>query len=337
MIRRVGSIAFVALALFALTGCQNSGFTLGAHGDRPQWYKGNTHTHTLNSDGDTSPDEVVRWYRTRAYDFLVLSDHNTLTDVTALRALYGQDPAFLLIPGEEVTDAFSGKPIHVNGYDVDSVVPPQGGTSVVDVIQRDVDAIRTAGGVPSLNHPNFFYAVTADEIRQVERMRLFEIYNGHPLVNNNGSATVPGLEAAWDQILSSGVLLYGIAVDDAHVFTKPGDMTVAGPGRGWVAVRAARLSADSILAAMERGDFYASTGIELVTYAVSAAAMTIVVRSDASRIVRVEFIGRNGVLLERVDGARATYRFRGDEGYVRARVVGSDGTRAWTQPERFAP
>ena len=168
-------------------------------------------------------------------------------------------------------------------------------------------------------------------------MRLFEIYNGHPLVNNNGSATVPGLEAAWDQILSSGVLLYGIAVDDAHVFTKPGDMTVAGPGRGWVAVRAARLSADSILAAMERGDFYASTGIELVTYAVSAAAMTIVVRSDASRIVRVEFIGRNGVLLERVDGAKATYRFRGDEGYVRARVVGSDGTRAWTQPERFAP
>ena len=215
MIRRVGSIAFVALALFALTGCQNSGFTLGARGDRPHWYKGNTHTHTLNSDGDTSPDEVVRWYRTRAYDFLVLSDHNTLTDVTALSALYGQDPAFLLIPGEEVTDAFSGKPIHVNGYDVDSVVAPQGGTSVVDVIQRDVDAIRSAGGVPSLNHPNFFYAVTADEIRQVERMRLFEIYNGHPLVNNNGSATVPGLEAAWDQILSSGVLLY------AYVRTQP--------------------------------------------------------------------------------------------------------------------
>ena len=28
-----------------------------------RWYKGNTHTHTLNSDGDSTPDEVVRWYR----------------------------------------------------------------------------------------------------------------------------------------------------------------------------------------------------------------------------------------------------------------------------------
>jgi hypothetical protein len=28
-----------------------------------RWYKGNTHTHTLNSDGDSTPDDVVRWYR----------------------------------------------------------------------------------------------------------------------------------------------------------------------------------------------------------------------------------------------------------------------------------
>ena len=25
-----------------------------------RWYKGNTHTHTLNSDGDSTPDDVVR-------------------------------------------------------------------------------------------------------------------------------------------------------------------------------------------------------------------------------------------------------------------------------------
>ncbi|MEZ5285927.1 MAG: hypothetical protein R2712_14190 [Vicinamibacterales bacterium] len=26
-----------------------------------RWFKGNLHTHTLNSDGDSTPDEVVRW------------------------------------------------------------------------------------------------------------------------------------------------------------------------------------------------------------------------------------------------------------------------------------
>ena len=29
----------------------------------PQWYKGNIHTHTTESDGDDKPENVVRWYR----------------------------------------------------------------------------------------------------------------------------------------------------------------------------------------------------------------------------------------------------------------------------------
>ncbi len=337
MTRTGRSLALAMAALVTIGACQGGRFGIGTSGARARWYKGNTHTHTLNSDGDTSPDDVVEWYRSRGYDFLILTDHNKLTTVSALSALYGQDPDFLLIPGEEVTDRFADKPIHVNGYAVDSVVAPQGGNSIVDVIQRDVDAIRAANGVPSINHPNFGWAITAEELRQVQRTRLFEIFNGHPLVNNNGSATVPGLEAAWDQILSSGLLLYGLAVDDAHTFTKPGDPTVAGPGRGWVIVRASVRTADSLLAAMERGDFYSSTGIELRAYDVSADAMTIRVRPATGRTTQVEFIGRNGALLERVNGPDATYTFRGNEGYVRARVVGSDGARAWTQPERFAP
>ena len=52
-----------------------------AAGSAGRWFKGNTHTHTLNSDGDSTPDEVVRWYRDHSYHFLVLTDHNFLTDV----------------------------------------------------------------------------------------------------------------------------------------------------------------------------------------------------------------------------------------------------------------
>jgi hypothetical protein len=33
----------------------------GAQQSAPRWYRGNTHTHTLNTDGDSPPDEVVRW------------------------------------------------------------------------------------------------------------------------------------------------------------------------------------------------------------------------------------------------------------------------------------
>lgn len=327
--RRTSTLAVVALVSAALS------LTLGAvmpQVPAARWYKGNTHTHTLNSDGDSTPDEVVSWYRSHGYQFLVLTDHNFLTGVEALNALHGADEKFLVVRGEEVTDRFDAKPLHVNGLNVAQRVEPQGGTSVVDVLQRNVDAIRGANGVPHINHPNFGWAVTADELRQVENNRLFEVFNGHPQVNNLGGGGVPGLEAAWDAILTSGKLLYGIAVDDAHTFKQPGNPAVAGPGRGWVMVRADRLDATSLLGAMERGDFYATTGVTLADYQVTAASMTLKVAATTFAKYRIQFIGRGGRLLREVAEPSATYTFTGDEGYVRARVLESNGLVAWGQP-----
>ena len=42
-----------------------------------RWFKGNTHTHTTESDGDSSPEYVARWYKEHGYDFLVLSGTTT--------------------------------------------------------------------------------------------------------------------------------------------------------------------------------------------------------------------------------------------------------------------
>lgn len=297
-----------------------------------RWYKGNTHSHTLNSDGDSSPDDVARWYREHGYHFLVLSDHNHLTSVDGLNALFGADERFLLIPGEEVTDRFGDKPIHVNGLAITRLVPPQGGTSVSDVIQRDVDAIRAANGVPHLNHPNFVWAATAADIKRIRNDRLFEIWNGHPQVNNDGGGDSPGLEEIWDDVLSSGKLLYGIAVDDAHHFKRPWDPSASKPGRGWVVVRAPRLAAPDVLQALERGDFYASTGVELADIVSTAQRVTITIKADASSKYRVRFIGKNGKVLSEVTTNPAVYDVRGDEGYVRAKVLESNGKAAWVQP-----
>lgn len=297
-----------------------------------RWYKGNTHTHTLNSDGDSHPDDVAKWYRSHGYHFLVLTDHNVLTSVEALNALHGLDERFLVIRGEEVTDRFGDDLVHVNGLGVSRLVEPQHGASTLDVIQRNVDAIRAADGVPHINHPNFRWSITPDELAQVRNNKLFEIYNGHPQVNNLGGGDAPGMEAAWDAILSQGVRLYGLAVDDAHHFKRPEDPSAARPGQGWVYVRASALSPDSILAAMERGDFYSSTGVELADYVVTDSTMTVTIRTTSWSRYRVQFIGRNGRLLQEADGSPATYRFRGDEGYVRARVIESNGLMAWTQP-----
>src|SRR5262245_7624878 len=90
--------------------------TLAAHVPRisaqnapaSRWFKGNLHTHTINSDGDSPPYEVMTWYKRHGYQFLVITDHNTLTDP----ALFDTNPTdnFLLIGGEEVTN---DKSVHV--------------------------------------------------------------------------------------------------------------------------------------------------------------------------------------------------------------------------------
>ena len=299
------------------------------------WYKGNTHTHTLNSDGDSTPDDVVRWYREHGYQFLVLTDHNFQTRVDGLNALHAADEQFLVVKGEEVTSTAGGKPVHVNSLDANRRVGSQSGaegSTVLDVLRRSVDAIRAASGVPHINHPNFRWALTTDDLRQVRNYKLLEIFNGHPEVNNLGGGGVPGLEEMWDRVLSTGTLVYGIAVDDAHVFKTPGDPNVSGPGRGWVVVRAAQLDARALLEAMERGDFYASTGVVLEDVAVTSAGLTVKVKPLASSKYRIQFIGRDGRVLSEVPDASATYTFTGGEGYVRAKVIESNGRFAWIQP-----
>ncbi len=301
-------------------------------GPEGQWYKGNLHTHTLNSDGDSTPDDVVRWYRERAYNFVTITDHNYFTSVDGLNAVHGADDKFLVVRGEEVTDRFGDKPIHVNGLDPARFITPPGGGSLVAMVQNMVDAIREARGVPSINHPNFGWAITADELGQVQRTRLFEVFNGHPTVNNLGGGGVPGLEETWDRILSSGKLLYGIAVDDAHVFKRPEDKTAPRPGTGWVHVRAPRLEARAIVEALERGDFYASTGVELSAVSATASSLSITIKTASSSKYRIQFIGRRGRVLSESVTSPAAYTFKGDEGYVRARVIESNGAQAWVQP-----
>lgn len=308
--------------------------SLVPQGSQPalQWFKGNTHAHTLQSDGDSTPEEVTRWYKDHGYHFLVLTDHNVLAAVDKLNAAFAEPGRFTVIKGEEVTSAFEGKAIHVNGLDTKETIGRQQGTSVAEILQKSVDAVRAQEGVPHINHPNFTWAMTAEQLGAVRNNKLFEIYNGHPLVNNFGGGGIQGAEAAWDTILSSGVLLYGIAVDDAHHFKDPGNPKLAGPGRGWIVVRAARLEARAILEALERGDFYASTGVELADYQVTGSTMTVSVKKEGDAKYRIQFIGKRGTILHEALDTPATYTIRGDEGYVRARVLESNGRVAWMQP-----
>jgi len=69
----------LSLSLAMIAAAQESAFDLRAGRDK-QWFKGNTHTHTLWSDGDAAPELATGWYYDRGYHFLCLSDHNVMND-----------------------------------------------------------------------------------------------------------------------------------------------------------------------------------------------------------------------------------------------------------------
>jgi hypothetical protein len=285
------------------------------------WLKGNLHTHTSESDGDSTPAVVAKWYAAHGYDFLVITDHDKITTL--------EDPPLLLIPGEEVTDRLPKRPLHVNAIGLTRVVKPAGGKSAVEILQRNIDAVREAGGLTLVNHPNFGWAFGAEELLQLKGATMLEVASSHPFVNDDGP---PSVESMWDRMLTAGKRVWAAAVDDMHHLARPLDEDSVRPGGAWVCVRAEKREPKAILAALERGDFYASTGPVIEEYTVGEKSLTVRITEKWGARYRVRFIGSGGKLLQETQGLAATYAIKGNEGYVRAKVIDSNGNAAWLQP-----
>ncbi|MFA9455061.1 MAG: CehA/McbA family metallohydrolase [Candidatus Aminicenantaceae bacterium] len=292
-----------------------------------QWYRGNLHTHTTHSDGDTQPEGVIQWYRDHGYDFLSITDHNFLLKVEDYSHL--QDEGFLLISGNEISDGYEGRSLHLLALGLhDETLKPVGGDGILSTLQNNVSAIRKAGALPVLAHPNFTWAFGAEELIGIEGCVLFEVLNAHPSVNNQGDDTRPGTEEMWDTALSAGKRIYGIGTDDTHKIATY-------PGKSWTMVRAPELSEPALLEALENGDFYVSTGVELDEYRVTGSAVRIRIREEREVSYRTSFIGEGGEILAESDSVKPKFKLSPGALYVRARIVDSNGKLALTQPVFF--
>ena len=410
----------LAAALFTLTAR-----TVAA--EELQWFKGNTHTHSLWSDGNDFPEMITDWYRTHGYQFLAISDHNILqakevwmsekavekrrlmigkTTLEKYRARFGdqwveeresdggkevrlkklaeyrplfEKPGeFLLIEAEEISAKFGKAPIHINALNPGEVMKPLEGTSVRDTLRKNLAAIREQEkrlGHPILahvNHPNFLWGLTAEDLAEAVEENYFEIFNGHPKINWPGDETRPGHELIWDIANTLRIdkfharPLFGFGTDDSHRYHGEDN----GPGRGWIMVRAAGLNTEAIIKALRAGDFYASTGVTLdeVTYTDNTLRLRIHAEPGVTYTTRILgtlegydatvreatppagdpqpkrllYSADVGKTLATITGDVVEYKLTGKELYVRASITSSkphphpsfDGhmQMAWTQP-----
>lgn len=280
-----------------------------------------------------------------------------LKPLDEFRPLFEESGKFKILRAEEVTSYLADKAVHMGAINVQKVIQPKEGNTIVELIQNNLDAIKQQSeetGKPilqHLNHPNFTYAITAEDIIQLNGERFFEVFNGHPLVNNYGDSLHDSTEEMWDKINIAYAnmgkpLLLGIATDDSHNYHKFGSR-YSNAGRGWVVVKAKELSAAALIEALKAGNFYASTGVKLQKLELKDNTLSLRIDPEQGVHYTTQFIGvRKGntksEILNTVDGFEANYEFPKNVLFVRAKIISDkikenpyqegDKEVAWTQP-----
>jgi hypothetical protein len=300
-----------------------------------------------------------------------------LKPLTEVRALVEERNKFIMIQMEEVTDKFENSPVHMNVTNLLEVIKPQGGSSVAETIENNFQAANaqaTRTGqemLVHLNHPNFGWGVTAEDLVAVLSEHFFEIYNGHPGVRQLGDSNHPSMDRMWDIANTLRIVkmnsrpLYGLATDDTHHYHYPGQNR-SNPGRGWIMARSTHLTPDSLVRAIKAGDFYASTGVTLKDVRFENQTLSIEIEPEPGATYTTAFIGSEkgvdvssrpapttqrvtqvysndiGKTFATAPGEKVAYKLTGKELYVRAVITSSQSAerpsldnqkkQAWTQP-----
>jgi len=316
------------------------------------WLKGSTHVHARPSGDSTTPiPDVLRWYETRSYDFIFLTDHNKVSELDATSSTAGSvalrfpPQGLIVFAGIELTHNPSGclpagDPsgkcrIHVNLLGVTG--RPTGKVEWADRKTnervRKYEAALTQqkqlGGLPQINHPNWFWGMSSELLAELagRGFGLVEVSNVAFSEWNDGDKDHAALDEIWDGALAKGARIWGVASDDAHDYAGKGGKYPA--GGAWITVKARRDPA-AILAAIAAGRFYASTGVVLARADVDGDQLVVEVAPSEKGTFTIEII-ENGKRVYR-RASRSSRRPLPQKGYVRALVTRGDGAKAWVQP-----
>ncbi|MFI3171205.1 MAG: PHP domain-containing protein [Eubacteriales bacterium] len=315
--------------------------------DNGNWYKGNLHSHSTNSDGCLTPEESVALFKENGYHFLCLSEHDLYTNLT--EELSGE--SFLLIPGVEASavlyeeeSANRIKLHHIHGIlgtremqeqaqelfreKIEPFVQRKyyGEWNGQEAAQELVDTLTKKGCFTIYNHP-IWSKVDGEDFLNTEGLIGMEIFN-YNTVNESGT----GYDVTyWDALLRKGKRVYGFASDDNHNEGFFDDAC-----GGYIVVKAKSLTHDDIITAIMKGDFYSSAGPEIYDWGIQDNRVYV----KCSPVNRVNFIAGNyvnagtTVLCDTIEETmeEASFVLKGDESYIRIECIDKNGKTAWSNP-----
>ncbi|MBL8146350.1 MAG: PHP domain-containing protein [Anaerolineae bacterium] len=290
-----------------------------------QFYKGNLHTHSTNSDGGLIPREVCAFYQRNGYHFLSITDHFMeqygwpVTDTRPFEA-----PGFVTIPGAELHTGRTsvGEIWHIlaNGlpFDFAQPVPHETGPQLA---RRALDA----GAFVTCAHPSW-YALSEADVLSLGPVHAIETMNGISADHNDRIDSW----AMFESMLAQGHRYTALTTDDAHFLGRHDDH-----GRAWTWVKSTSLTPEALLAALKRGEFYSSSGPEI--FSVEFSNTSVYVRCSPVESV---FVTGKGAKSSYAHGrglfeAELPRSRLGDSPYCRVTIRDARGGRAWTNAVWF--
>ena len=269
------------------------------------WVKGNLHCHSNQSaDGEVPVAELCQWYRTREYGLLAITDHNSVTDLTAVSP---QGHLALVPRSVEIGDQTE----NILAIGVTDISPP-GRTS-----QEIIDGIRSQGGIAILAHPNWRWNHwTADDLIRLQGYAGIEILNTH-------MRECDGHESAFhlfDEVLLRGKRILAFGNDDAHNI-RDGEII----GQAWNMIQSESHRYGDLRDAIQSGQLYVSTGGRIAKTVMQDGRFSVECPVDS----RITFVV-NGERVWCGIGKAAQYALQNGELYVMAEIESAEG-RAYTQ------
>jgi hypothetical protein len=238
----------------------------------PGWVRGDLHCHTLYSDGDSWPSEILLAAAEAGLAFLGVTDHNSVAHHAEYGAGGGDYP--VVIPGVEVT-TYRG---HWNAWGTERWYEFREPTSV-DVTAAMREAIGD-GALVSVCHPKPFGPPW--EYAEVRGYPAIEVWNG-PWERLNSESL-----RFWEAHLRRGERIVAVGGSDTHQLRAPHHARLGLPTT-WVKV-GDRLTADAVLEAIRSGEVFLSA---------SPAGPQLYLSPD-----RVRVVGAQGAILALVaDGS----------------------------------
>ncbi len=287
-----------------------------------KWFKGNVHAHTTRSDGTKTPEELINIYREGGYDFLSITDHSIIVEPSEL-----DGKGLLLVPGGEMCIGRSeaGQWYHIVVLGVDETLPFTDFDYDLDP-QKVIDHANKVGGLAIVAHPHWS-GLNHSDLLKLRDYTGVEIYNTSCDYCRNTGYSASHIEG----LIVAGLEPFIYATDDHHGEIRP-NLPLDACG-AWINVKAESLTVGTIMEAIRKGHFYASTGPEIKDITIDEEGLISVECSPAKYISFVSTPAL-GLKIHSMGEplTKAEYPGRKGEKYVRIEVTDFEGRTAWSNP-----